>query len=100
MRYGLPDNVVNKIEKVLTAQKEIEKAVIYGSRGRGDNHEGSDIDLALFGPELSFDHQLKISGEIDELMLPWKTDIVIFHRIKNKKLADDIYKGGQILFQR
>jgi predicted nucleotidyltransferase len=55
MKYGLKDDVVKKIINVFSKYPQIEKAVLYGSRAKGNYKNGSDIDLTLFGENLKFD---------------------------------------------
>ena len=44
-RFGLPEHAVDKIRQVLAAHPEVERAVVYGSRAKGNYRNGSDIDL-------------------------------------------------------
>ncbi|MDT0689092.1 nucleotidyltransferase domain-containing protein [Salegentibacter sp. F188] len=87
MEYGLKDNVLLKIRKVLSSFSGIEEAVIYGSRGLGTYREGSDIDIAL-KDKLSFEELLKIEKKLDDLMLPCTLDLSIYHKLSNKDLQE------------
>ncbi len=51
--YGLKQTVVEQISHVLARYPEIERAVIYGSRAKGNFKPGSDIDLALIGKRMT-----------------------------------------------
>ena len=51
--YGLDAEVINKIKAVFENFPEISKAVLYGSRAKGNHRKGSDIDLTLYGKNLS-----------------------------------------------
>jgi len=53
MKYGLSDKTIKQIEAVLSNFSEVEKAVLYGSRAKGNFKQGSDIDLTLYGKGLS-----------------------------------------------
>lgn len=46
MKYGLSENSIKAIHAVLAQNPNIETAVLYGSRAKGNYREGSDIDLA------------------------------------------------------
>ncbi|MDR3183270.1 MAG: nucleotidyltransferase domain-containing protein, partial [Planctomycetaceae bacterium] len=59
MRYGLSEETIEKINGVLSQHTAVEKAVIYGSRAKGNYKNGSDIDLTLFG-NIAFDELLTI----------------------------------------
>jgi len=43
---------------------------------------------------------LNLSLEIDELFLPYKFDLIIFDRIREKALVEHINRVGIVLFQR
>ena len=53
MKYGLPESAIQKIQAVLRHYPQVEKAILYGSRAKGNYKNGSDIDLTLQGTELS-----------------------------------------------
>lgn len=60
MHGGLNDRVVKDIYQVLASYPVVKKAVLFGSRGRGDYRYNSDIDLAVYvegeaPPELYLD---------------------------------------------
>ena len=48
MNHGLSATVVAAINRVLARCPEVERAVLYGSRAKGNFKPGSDIDLTLF----------------------------------------------------
>ena len=49
MIYGLETGDMERILAVLESFPEVEKAVLYGSRAKGNYREGSDIDICLVG---------------------------------------------------
>ena len=53
MLYGLTDNELQYIVSLLSENTKITKAVLYGSRAKGNFKPFSDVDIALFGEELS-----------------------------------------------
>lgn len=99
MPYGLPDETLVRIRDVLSAHPAVEKAVLYGSRAKGDFRAGSDIDLCLIGPALSLTEQLQIESGLDELLLPWKIDLSRFHALDNPALLDHIRRVGVTLYE-
>lgn len=52
MRYGLTDQDLNYIIKTIAKFDEIEKAVLFSSRAKGNYKPGSDIDIAIYGDEI------------------------------------------------
>lgn len=51
-RFGIRDSIIEDIVNIIKEYKEVTRAVIFGSRARGDYKKASDIDIALFGEEL------------------------------------------------
>ena len=43
MKFGLKDEIVAAIADRIAKNPKIEKAIIYGSRAKGDYRKGSDI---------------------------------------------------------
>ncbi len=99
-RFGLPMEVVSMIGGVLAGHPEVESAILYGSRAKGNYKPGSDIDLALVGDHLAHRDLLKIMGELDELLLPYTIDLSIFHTIDHEGLRDHIQRVGQEFYRR
>ena len=61
--FGLSENTYQIICSILSNFTEIEKAIIYGSRAKGNYRIGSDIDLAIIGDELTFDIVINLLTE-------------------------------------
>lgn len=101
MRFGLKESVIEKISSVLAKYPEVERAIIYGSRAKGNFKNGSDIDLTLCGgKELNTTILYKIMEELDELLLPYTFDLSIFNKIENKDLIDHINRVGVTFYER
>jgi len=97
---GLNDSDIKKIQTVLNLHQEIEKAILFGSRAKGNYKPASDIDLTLVGDELTLTIQQKIENELDDLLLPYKFDISIYHTISSTELVEHIERVGQLFFQK
>jgi uncharacterized protein len=101
MKYGLKESVVEKICAVLAEFPQVEKAVLYGSRAKGDYTNGSDIDLTLCGgTDLSLEVLNKISNDLDDLLLPYTIDVSIFHDIGDPDVIDHIQRAGMTFYTR
>ena len=100
MKYGLEDHIVGKIIKVFAVFPEIDQAIIYGSRAKGNYRGGSDIDLTLKGTNLNASNLNKISIELDDLLLPYTFDLSIYHHIRQQDLLDHINRVGNLFYQR
>ena len=97
--FGLPDKTIEAINGIFSRYPGIDKVIIYGSRARGDYENGSDIDLTICGG-VSLDDKFRISGQIDDLPIPYTCDLSIFHGIKNENLVEHIERVGQVFYER
>jgi predicted nucleotidyltransferase len=100
MNHGLSDSTVAKIQGVLARYPAVEKAVLYGSRAKGNYKPGSDIDLTLVGSTLSNRVLADIADELDELLLPYSIDLSIFADLNHAELREHIERVGVVFYQK
>ncbi|MBF0399498.1 MAG: nucleotidyltransferase domain-containing protein [Magnetococcales bacterium] len=100
MRYGLADETIEKICSVFECYQEIDKAVLYGSRARGNFKPGSDIDLTLYGENLTFDLCATVAEAMDDLLLPYTVDLSVFDTLEQTKLREHIERVGVKIYER
>ncbi|MBI1317182.1 nucleotidyltransferase domain-containing protein [bacterium] len=96
--FGLTIATIQAIQGVFKKHTEVEKAILYGSRAKGNYCPGSDIDLTLLGEDLNLTTLHKIENELDDLMLPYKMDLSIQKQIKDKELLEHIERVGKVFF--
>lgn len=101
MKYGLSAQALEKIRDVFTRYPEVEEAVLYGSRARGDYKNGSDIDLTLRGGD-ALTHTIlsRITNDLDDQLLPYTIDLSIFKNIRNPEMVDQIKRVGVALYKK
>lgn len=97
---GLNCATLAKIITVLAKCPALEKAVLYGSRAKGNYRAGSDIDLSLFGETLNYAHLGWIESQLDELMLPYSFDLSLFSQIDNPDLTEHIQRAGLVFYEK
>lgn len=97
MNHGLSPATVAEIHEVLARYPEVEKAVLYGSRAKGNFKQGSDVDLTLLGPCLTVKILGKIQDELEDGLLPYRFDISILDQITQADLIDHI-RGASVPF--
>lgn len=98
--FGLKSHTIQAIRKVFLEYPDLKKAVLYGSRAKGNYRPGSDIDLTLDGEGLDLGMLHKIENDLDELMLPYKIDISLLRHIKNSELIQHIERVGIVFYER
>lgn len=92
--HGLPRYAVEGLGEVFRRWPRIERVILYGSRAKGNYRPGSDIDLCVVGADLGVTDLLRIETEIDDLLLPWKVDLSLHHRIEDPGLLGHIERVG------
>ena len=98
--FGLPPAAVEKIRGIFARHPQVERAVLYGSRAKGNYKNGSDVDLTLYGDGLTLNLLLKILGELDDLLLPWMIDLSIYQQIDNENLREHIERVGITFYEK
>lgn len=99
MSFGLPDKTIQAVQGVLVQYPQVEQAILFGSRAKGNYRTGSDIDLSLVGSNVSLSILFSIENELDNLLLPDKIDLSIKHTIDNPDLLSHITRVGQVFYQ-
>ena len=100
MKYGLTETALGKICAVFARFPAIEKAVLYGSRAKGNFKTGSDIDLTLYGEALTSDLCSAIASALDDLLLPYTIDLSVFEELNHAKLREHIERVGVLFYER
>lgn len=92
--YGLKEEDLKVICSILQRFPEVEEALLYGSRAKGNYKNGSDIDLALKG-KISPSCITALWGLLnDESPLPYFFDILSYEDLTNRDLKDHIDRIG------
>lgn len=94
-KFGLKQTDLDAVISILEKYSDIESAVIFGSRAKGNYKNGSDVDIAVKGKSLNFDLINQISYLLnEESLMPYKFDILNYHTIDNQDLLEHIDRAG------
>lgn len=97
---GLSETNLEAIVSTLNNHPKVNRVILFGSRAKGNYEAGSDIDLALSGDDLVTNDIIDLSNQLDNLDLPYKIDLVIFHRINDTPLKEHIERVGIVLYSK
>ena len=100
MTDGLKPAHRQAIIDALSANPKVERIVLFGSRATGTFTLTSDVDLALFGEDLTLSDQAALAEAVAELTVPQQVDLLVFHHIANQALREEIRKHGVEWFAR
>lgn len=98
-KFGLEQKSIEVMNNIFEQYEQIEQVIIYGSRAMGNFRAGSDIDLTIKADRFSFSDVAAIENQIDDLMLPYKIDISLFHQIEDPDLLAHIKRAGRVFYK-
>ena len=96
MKLGLSKKHLQLIVEALK-QADIDRAVVFGSRAKGNWRETSDIDIAVFGASVNVG---ALGVQLDELPMPYKFDIVDNNNINSCALREHIDRVGIEIYKK
>ena len=100
LNHGLATKTVSEIVNVLERFPAVERAVLFGSRAKGTYQRGSDIDLALVGPGLTWRILGRIDEALDDLLLPYRFSLIIYDNKTDAAVAAHIQRVGCAFYDR
>ncbi len=98
--FGLPDKTVATIRQILADFPAVEKAILYGSRAKGNYRPGSDIDLTLTGDNLDLRILGEIAARLEESPIPYQVDLSLWNKLDHAGLREHIERVGVVFYQR
>lgn len=97
---GLKASVIARMNGVFAGYPAVERAILYGSRAKGNFRHGSDIDLTLEGDAITAEQVNRILLELDDLLLPYTIDLSLKRQIDNPDLLAHIERVGVVFYER
>jgi predicted nucleotidyltransferase len=98
--HGLTGETVAQIHEALAHHPEVEQAVLYGSRAKGNFKLGSDVDLTLVGAGVTSKILGQIQAELEEGPLPYTFDLSILAQVTRADLLDHIRRVGVVFYEK
>lgn len=101
MMYGLSEQTIAIIQSTFALFPDVEKAILYGSRAKGNYRNGSDIDIALTGDKLTLENSVYPLVERFYVSdLPYSFDISMLASIESPELREHIKRVGKVLYRK
>ena len=94
MRYGVSDVIWKQILNACSHFPDVSHVILYGSRARGDEGPGSDIDLAIDAPDMSDQAFALLWNALDDLPIIFSMDVVHTQALENQPLLQAIQSEG------
>lgn len=99
MSLNITAQAQERLLAVLTAQPQVQRIWLFGSRAMGRDQPGSDLDLCLEAPQLSHSDRLRLLNAIDDLYLPLQVDLVLRHELP-AELEAHVQRVGRCLWSQ
>ena len=100
MTDGLKDTHRTAIVNLLRSNERVDRAVLFGSRATETFTLGSDVDIALFGEELTTTDQARLVAEMEKLKVPQKIDLLLYDQVEDAALREHVHREGVELYRR
>lgn len=100
MQFGLSRHVINQVMSIFASIPKIKRVLVFGSRALERHREGSDIDLAIEGENLSLVDVLDVRVKLEDLELPYEFDVVVLDDSVETELRNHIDRAGRELYSR
>lgn len=100
MKFGLEEHIIDTLIKVLETNPKVDKALVFGSRAKGNYRKDSDIDIAIKGHHITLDDILQLSVAFDDKGIKHKIDLLDYTTIKEPALKEHIDRVGIEFFSR
>ncbi len=95
--YGLKKETLDKIVQTIYENSKIDKVILFGSRAKGTEKTGSDIDISFIADALTLRELQYIQNRLDDLMLPYSIDLIDYSKISSLDLKEHILRVGKVL---
>ena len=96
--FGLTEQELNCIIETFEKFPDIQEVILYGSRAKGTQKVGSDVDLALKGELKSKTVPDLLDLLNEESPLPYFFDVLDYETLTNTKLKEHIDRVGKTIY--
>ena len=99
-RIGLSEKQFNQIIQCFKRFPQIERAVVFGSRAKGNYKQSSDVDIAFWGDFSKISAKGRIESELEELPIIYTFDCLEYESLKNEALKEHIDRVGVEIYKK
>lgn len=97
--FGIAPTSAAKLRKLFSATPRLKRVWIYGSRGRGDHREASDIDLAADAPEMSTKEFSSLCARLEDVGLIYRVDLVHLQSVLDEEFRGRIERDKKLFWR-
>lgn len=98
--FGLRATDLTALAHIMAQYPAVQTALIFGSRAKGTDKPGSDVDIALQGESMTNQTAWQIAYKLnEETLMPYHFDVLNYHTITNPDLVAHIDRVGQPFYR-
>ena len=94
------NSVLRELATLFSGSPSVTKAVLFGSRARGDCTEKSDYDVAVFGDVPGHEKNALRTAAAEELPTLHKIDLIFVQEQCDKAFLQKIEKEGILIYDK
>jgi len=99
--YGFSAFQHQELMRIVAEFPSVCEVKIFGSRAKGNYKLGSDVDLAVFGDNVSYDVIAALAYELnEESILPYYFDVLAVASISSAALIKHINDVGFVIYRK
>ena len=98
--FGLSDRDLSTIRAIFSKYEDVKRVHIFGSRAKGTENQGSDIDLAVMNDGVKDSTLSQLIEDFSDSSLPYFVDLVSYHQLSNPNFIEHIDRVGVAFYQR
>jgi len=97
--FGLDPKVARALREFFAGREGVDRVWIYGSRAKREEHDRSDVDLAVDAPTLDSYRFAMLQKALDDLMLVRKVELVHWQTVGDPRFREEIERYRRIFWQ-
>ena len=94
------EEIIEQIYLIARGFESIHKVVLFGARARGDNHQHSDMDIAVFSVCLPFSGKGLFRDKIENIKTLLNMDVVYVDEGVDSLLLQNIETEGVVIYEK
>lgn len=100
MHGDLSKKNLETLRAVFTKFPSINSVRLFGSRAAKTARRASDIDLAIFAPEMTNREWSRLQETLEEASIIYRLDVVRFETLANETLRNRILSDGVVIYTK
>lgn len=101
MEFGLSEQHRRIISEIFSKYPDVTRVLVYGSRAKGTNRPGSDIDMTITeSGDVSPGTLFKLINDFDDSLLPFSVDLSVFSSLTNPDLIAHIQRVDKVIYEK